>query len=161
MVPFQAVDLGAKLVPAPIPSDWITSGTPVARNAIVQRSSDGSAYTMVWECTAGTFDWTYDCDETVHILEGSILLSDAGNPVRRLSAGDAVFFPKSAKVSWAVEGYVRKLAFMHDILPPPVSAGMKIWRRLRRLTQRTSRRQVAGTSGAGPVATGPTTSPVR
>lgn len=147
-IPFQTIDLGSKLSPAPIQPDWITGGNPVARNVILSRSSDGAAYTMVWECTAGGFTWTYDCDETVHILEGSILLRDAGNPARRLSAGDAVFFPKGAKVDWEVEGYVRKLAFMHDIPPAPVSAGMKLWRRLRRITERTNRGPTPAESAA-------------
>jgi uncharacterized cupin superfamily protein len=139
--------------PAPIQADWIRSGTPDASNVIVARSSDRSAYTMVWECTAGAFEWTYDCDETVYILEGSILLSDAGNPQRRLSAGDAVFFPKGAKVSWQVEGFVRKLAFMHDMPPAPVTAGLKAYRRLLLLKNAFLARLAR--SPAAPVATEP------
>jgi uncharacterized cupin superfamily protein len=121
------------LAPAPIQPDWVRGGTPDASNAILSWSADKSAYTMVWDCTEGSFEWTYDCDETVYILEGSILLTDAGNPTRRLSAGEAVFFPRGAKVHWQVEGYVRKIAFMRETLPGPVALGMKLYRRLRGL----------------------------
>ncbi len=151
VVPFQSFALTCELNPAPIEPDWIRSGTPTARNAILSRSADGSAYTMVWDCTAGSFEWVYDCDETVHILEGSILLSDAGNPVRRLKAGDAVFFPKGAVVNWQIEGYVRKLAFMRDVLPPPVSFGLKAVRRLRRMAGQAGARLKGAGAGARPV----------
>ena len=132
-VAYQTLNIKTAVQPAPIQADWIRGGAPRASNVVVARSSDRSAYTMVWECTAGAFEWTYDCDETIVILEGSILLSDAGNPVRRLGAGEAVFFPKGAKVTWQVEGFVRKLAFMHDMPPAPVVAGLKVYRRLRAL----------------------------
>ncbi|WP_227590544.1 cupin domain-containing protein, partial [Klebsiella aerogenes] len=32
-------------------------------------SADGSASTIVWQCTEGRFEWHYDFDETILILE--------------------------------------------------------------------------------------------
>lgn len=111
----------------------------MARNAVVSRSADAGAHTMVWDCTSGSFDWFYDCDETVHIIEGSVVLTDAGNRPRYLGPGDAVFFPRGARVRWTVESYVKKLAFMRQTLPLPVSLGLRTARRLERLSRVTPR----------------------
>ena len=68
---------------APIEPSWIIEGHPMARNALLSRSEDGTASTIVWECTEGKFNWYYDIDETIHILEGSIVLeSDTMKPTQ-------------------------------------------------------------------------------
>ena len=128
-VSFQSLDIATPLGAAPIQADFVRAGQPEASNVILARSTDRSSYTMVWHCTAGAFEWTYDCDETIVILEGSVLLTDTGNAPRRLRAGDAVFFPKGAKVFWEIDASVRKLAIMHDQLPAPLSGLMKLLRR--------------------------------
>ena len=61
---------------SPINADWILEGNPIARNRVISRSSDSLACTIIWDCTAGKFNWVYDIDETVHILEGSVIVSD-------------------------------------------------------------------------------------
>ena len=129
-VPFQCASTRLDLKPAPIKPAWIRGGDPVARAAELNRSADQTAFTVVWECTAGTFDWTYHLDETICILEGSIVLSDAGNPPQRLGPGDVVFFPKGSQVSWEVEGYVKKVAYFRRVVPNPMLA---VFRRLRAL----------------------------
>ena len=75
----------ATLKPAPINADWIIEGAPVARNALLSRSEDGSAFTLIWDCTAGLFEWRYSIDETVYILEGSVIVRGRGgrNPSPR------------------------------------------------------------------------------
>ena len=42
----------------------------MARVKSLSRSGDDTAWTDIWDCTAGTFEWRYEIDETVHILEG-------------------------------------------------------------------------------------------
>jgi uncharacterized cupin superfamily protein len=134
--------------PSPIVPGWITEGTPVARVAVLSRSDDQTTTTVVWDCTAGKFDWTYDCDETIHIVEGSIVLSDAGNPPKRLGAGDVVFFPKGAQVSWEVDGYVRKVAILRKVVPNPLTIVFKTLRRVKRLIKGTpGQDSMAGLSG--------------
>ena len=58
-----------ELQPSPIKADWIVEGRPVARNAILSRSEDQTACTIVWDCSKGKFNWYYDFDETVHFIE--------------------------------------------------------------------------------------------
>ena len=101
-----------ELSAAPIPDDWILEGNPTARNKCVATSTDGTASTYIWECTAGRFNWFYGIDETVYLLQGSIVVTD-GVETHKLSAGDTFFFASGTKYEWTVDTYVRKVAFMH------------------------------------------------
>src|SRR5215471_18385944 len=70
----ETAAVGAKLKPAPIEPSWIIDGNPQASSCMLSWSADGSTSTIVWHCTEGRFDWHYDFDETILILEGSIVL---------------------------------------------------------------------------------------
>lgn len=105
------------LGPAPIPRAWIREGNPVARNKRLAGSSDDMASAYMWDCTAGRFDWLYDTDEVMHVLEGSVIIEDAGGTRRRLQAGDTFLFPAGSRYHWTVADYVRKVAFLHSPLP--------------------------------------------
>jgi hypothetical protein len=54
-------------------------------------SADRAAATLIWSCTEGKFNWYYDCDETIVILEGSIVLESEGMPPKRYGVGEAIF----------------------------------------------------------------------
>ncbi len=138
-----------ELQSAPIQSDWVLEGNPVARNALLARSHDGAACTLIWDCTPGKFEWHYSIDETIHILEGSVLLDDGVAPERRLGPGDVVFFPAGAVVRWTVESQVRKLAFFRRQMPMPVAAMTRAASSAKRWFRR-SRRQAEGFVMADP-----------
>ncbi|ACL56796.1 cupin domain-containing protein [Methylobacterium nodulans] len=112
------------LKPAPINPHWVRVGTPEARNALLSRSSDGTASTILWDCTAGEFVWHYDIDETIYFLEGSAIIGDATTTPRRFVAGDVLFLPKGAVANWHVESYVKKVAFC--LRPQPKLFGLAI-----------------------------------
>ncbi len=131
---------------SPINPDWILEGNPIARNAELSRSRDGTACTLVWDCTPGKFVWHYHMDETIHILEGSIVLDDGNEPPRRLGPGDIVFFPAGARVRWHVETHVRKLAFFRRVLPKPVELITRALRKTKKLVRPS--RESAGWMGA-------------
>lgn len=126
-------NVSVELRPAPINPDWILEGNPTARNSELSRSRDGTATTLIWDCTPGKFEWHYNTDETIHILQGSIVLDDGNGPPRRLGTGDVVFFPAGAVVKWHVEQHVRKLAFFRRTLPAPIAFVMRSIRKVRRL----------------------------
>jgi len=119
------------LNPSPIRDTWILEGNPVARNKVLSSSADGTASTLVWDCTAGRFNWFYDINETIYVLEGSVVVKDDVRPARRLGAGDTVFFPAGSRAEWNVEAYVRKIAFCHIPLPRQVLLAKRVYRRLK------------------------------
>jgi uncharacterized cupin superfamily protein len=149
-VPFQSYSTSVEMRPSPIVAGWIREGNPVARVGQLSRSSDLTATTLVWDCTAGKFDWTYDCDETVYIIDGHIVLSDDGNAPKRLGPGDVVFFPKGAQVSWHVESYVRKVATLHKVLPGPAVAVLKALRQVKRMVKGETSLDPMGLAGGFP-----------
>ena len=125
--PIVCGKISVDLTSSPINRDWIVDGNPTARNAQLAQSQDRKSCTLIWDCTPGQFVWHYDIDETIHILEGSIVLDDGVAPPRRLGPGDVVFFPAGAVVHWTVETHVRKLAFFPapdaEIVRDPGSRG--------------------------------------
>jgi len=77
----ETTNTSVRLTPKPIEPSWIIEGNPVAQWCVLSKSADGLASTMVWECSEGKFNWHYDFDETILILEGSIVLeNDAMQP---------------------------------------------------------------------------------
>lgn len=114
------------LLPATIPRAWILEGNPVARSKRLAVGSDQLATTWMWDCTAGRFNWIYDDDEVIHVLEGSVIVQDAGGVPQRLQAGDTFLFPAGSRYQWTVPNYVRRIAFSH----PPLSRELRIIRGL-------------------------------
>jgi uncharacterized cupin superfamily protein len=121
----------AALRAAPINPDWILEGNPTARNRVLARSSDSLACSIIWDCTAGKFNWFYDIDETVHIIEGSVTVSDGQSPPKTLKVGDVAFFPAGTKAHWHVENYVRKVAFCQRPLPKFMNGPIAMLRALK------------------------------
>ena len=113
----ETTNLAVNLTPRPIEPSWIIEGNPTAQWHVLSKSADGLASTMVWECSKGKFNWYYDFDETVLILEGSILLESDTMPSKRYVAGDVIFFKDGAHARWHIEDRVRKLAFCRKTQP--------------------------------------------
>jgi uncharacterized protein len=126
-------DQDIQLKTSPINPAWILEGRPVARNALLSTSEDTTACTILWDCTAGKFNWHYDFDETVHIVDGSVIVSSENTPPKRLVAGDVAFFPVGTKAHWHVETYVRKVAFCRRVLPRQAVPVIRVLRRLKAL----------------------------
>jgi uncharacterized cupin superfamily protein len=119
------------LVASPIPRAWILEGNPVARKKHLASSSDRLASTFMWDCTAGRFNWFYDADEVIHVLEGTAVIESAAGTRQRLQAGDTFLCAAGSQYLWTVSSYVRKIAFLY----PPLSSEMRIIRGiLKRLT---------------------------
>ncbi len=108
------------LNPAPIYSHWILEGNPFARNNVLSSSADKAATTWMWDCTAGRFNWHYDAEETIYIVEGTVRIREHGGSACMLKSGDTAFFPAGSSAEWTVENYVRKIAFQRQ--PPPQRA---------------------------------------
>ena len=123
------------LNPAPIAKDWILEGSPVTRNKLLSVSNDKVASTWIWDCTAGRFNWFYDIDETVYVIEGSVTVRDHHGATRTLMSGDIAFFPAGSSAEWTVKEYVRKLAFLRQPLSPYVMLLQRVCNKLNRMTR--------------------------
>lgn len=123
----------------PINPAWIIEGAPVARNFLLSRSTDGSACTLLWDCTQGVFNWHYDIDETVYVLEGSVVVRDDDGVEHRLGPGDHALFPAGSHAVWRVESYVRKVAFCRNPVPQPIMLAGRIVKKLLKMIRSGSR----------------------
>jgi uncharacterized cupin superfamily protein len=129
----EIAKLTVDLKPAPIERSWILEGNPEATSCTLSHSADGLATTIVWHCTEGKFNWFYDFDETILILEGSIVLESDGLPPTRYVAGDVVFFRDGAHAKWHVEGHVKKIAFCRKTSPVLFGLALRMFHKLRRM----------------------------
>jgi uncharacterized protein len=122
-----------ELTPRPIEPSWIIEGKPEATGCELSRSADGLATTIVWHCTEGKFNWYYDFDETIMILEGSIVLENDTMRPTRYGPGDIVFFRDGAHARWHVEGHVKKLAFCRKTQPLLLGFAARVINKLKRI----------------------------
>jgi uncharacterized protein len=137
------------LSPSPIAPDWILEGNPVARSRLLSKSTDGQAETLMWDCTAGRFTWHYGIDETVYVVEGSVLVTFSNGDTRRLKAGDSAFFPSGSHALWRVERYVRKIAFCRSPVSRKILFLMRCYQSLARIIRREPQTAAADNVPAG------------
>lgn len=121
------------LSPAPVPQAWVRVGQPTATATHLWKSDDGTASTVLWECTAGTFDWHYREEETVHVIEGEVFVEVDGAPRFRLGPGDTALFRAGARAVWTVPDRVRKVAILRLEMPAVVSLPLRAWHKLWRV----------------------------
>ena len=145
----ETTNLTVNLTPRPIEPSWIIEGNPQAQWCVLSKSADGLASTMVWECSEGKFNWFYDFDETVLILEGSIVVESDTMPPTRYGPGDVIFFRDGAHARWHVEGRVKKLAFCRKTQPVLVGFALRVFSKLKRTLLPSGKRQAASLIGAG------------
>lgn len=108
-VPVQDVSRD-DLRPAPLRAEHVLSGQPQARALELADLGHGLS-AWLWDCSAGTFHWEFGgCDEVVHVLEGSVEITDQDGGVVRLQPGDVATFRAGTTATWAVDEYVKKLA---------------------------------------------------
>jgi uncharacterized protein len=93
---------------------WVLEGNLTTRALLLAEAPDGDLSCGLWDCTAGKFNYTFFCDEIVHILEGEVIIEQDGNTVT-LRPGDVAFFPKGATTVWTVPHYLKKLAIHRSV----------------------------------------------
>lgn len=130
MPAIMAFDTGLELSDSPIRPHWVVKGAPQARNRVLFRSTDKSAWTMLWDCTAGEFNWFYQFDEVIHFLDGEVTITLKGGQPQTFGPGDVIFFPAGAVAHWRVDRYIRKLAFCQNPVHPLLNLAVKLVRRL-------------------------------
>jgi uncharacterized cupin superfamily protein len=142
----EAAKIASNLPPWPIEPSWIVEGNPTAECALLSTSADGLAWTVVWQCSEGRFNWYYGYDETILVLEGSIVIEAEGMPPTRYGPGDVIFFRDGAHAKWHVESRVRKLAFCRKTVPVLIGLGLRVFSKIKR-TLSPRERKVASLAG--------------
>jgi uncharacterized cupin superfamily protein len=127
----SADDLGS----APISPDWVLEGSPEARSKLLAKSHDGTSSIMVWECTAGRFNWYYNEDETVVVISGEVFISTKDGEERRLGQGDMGFFPAGSSCTWRITDRIKKVAVLRKDLPHPLGFGVRGWHKILRIAR--------------------------
>ncbi|WP_321798064.1 cupin domain-containing protein [Caballeronia sp. J97] len=128
---FESVRLDdVSLEPDPIDPAWILEGNPVARSGRWSQSLDTTTSSWVWDCTAGRFNWYFEQDETIYVIEGEVIITAEGQEPRTLRAGHAALFYAGTRSQWHVPKYVRKHAILRPHITKPVLFALKVSRRL-------------------------------
>ena len=92
----------------PIDAVFIKDGNPVARGSVLTQSADKKVSSGLWTCEPGKFDWTYEWDEFVHVLEGEVTITEDGGTSYTLRPGDMAHFPLGLNTHWHVTKAVKK-----------------------------------------------------
>jgi uncharacterized protein len=132
---------------APINPDWIVDGKPAARAGLHSPSMDGNASTQIWECSAGTFWWTFHDEETVFILEGKVRITTPNGETRTLQPGDIAYFAEGTRALWDIDDYVKKIAFCRKPTTPVKQLRSMLGRMRRAVTGEMVSVKVLGTIG--------------
>lgn len=122
-----------RLAPAPIDPTWIRDGHPRTEAAEIAHTDDGTTKVYVWQTSAGRFDWFYDSDEVVTVIDGEVFVDDHVHGARRLGPGDVAFFPAGARTTWCVPDHLRKIATLKRPAPGLVSAAQRWLRAMKDL----------------------------
>ncbi|SEB14277.1 MULTISPECIES: cupin domain-containing protein [unclassified Mycobacterium] len=104
------------LTDSPIDPSWVVDGHPRARSRRWHTSSDSAVEFYIWDCSAGTFDWTFYSEEAVHIVAGEVRIGDPQTGIW-LRPGDSAVFAAGTTHRWHVPDYVRKHATLRTPLP--------------------------------------------
>ena len=108
----------AALEPWPLPPESIVSGKPDASGAVFSKSADGRSVRALWDCTPGSFRWTWTYDETLVVVTGRAIVRLDDGRVVDIRAGDLAYFERGQAGIWETVEHLRK-AF-HAESPDPL-----------------------------------------
>ena len=107
----------AELTAEHLRPEQILGGTPTTRGTTLGVSPDGNLAYCLWACTIGKFRWWYNCDEIIHILEGSATIKLEGAAARVIGPGDVLYFEPGLVADWEVTADIKKLAICRSQVP--------------------------------------------
>ncbi len=108
----------APLEPWDLPPGAVVAGTPATSGCVIAQSADGCVVRGLWECTPGSFRWTWTYDETLVVVRGRARVHVDGGPVVELGPGDLACFDRGQSATWETVETLRK-AF-HALSPEPL-----------------------------------------
>jgi uncharacterized cupin superfamily protein len=115
-----------KLTVSEIPyPDWplqtlgisVTAGTPEGSGQVTYQTADKLVSGGVWGCSPGTFELTFAWDEMSYLLEGELMIEQAGAQSLTVRPGDFLMCPKGTKSRWIVKKACKKVFFLRSPEP--------------------------------------------
>ena len=94
------------------PTMEILSGDPRQSGRIDVSGEDDALFAGVWECTKGSFRFTYTFTELATILAGRIAVTDAEGARHELAVGDSFLVEQGETVTWEILEDMRKSYFL-------------------------------------------------
>src|SRR3990172_9072772 len=98
----------ARLRHDPIPASDMVAGRPRARTFLLHEEDGGRYACGIWQCTPGSFHWTFGKDEFVYFVEGEARLRYEDGRTIRVRAGEAAHFPEG-RCLWTITKAVKKV----------------------------------------------------
>jgi uncharacterized cupin superfamily protein len=122
--PIFKVDEAVKLDPSTPPdAAMLLSSVPSQRTHEYFADVTGQLTVGVWDTTAYHRKLiNFPRHELMHLLEGSVTLTDDQGRAQTFNAGDTFFVPLGNRNSWQCSGYLRKI---YCIFQPKAAAAMK------------------------------------
>jgi uncharacterized cupin superfamily protein len=117
----------------PFNPEWVIDGQPASRSKALSMSEDRISDTVLWECTAGHFNWHFERDEVIFVLSGEAFLIEPHGRELRFGAGDFGFFPAGTSCTFRVDNHFRKIAVIRETMSRPHAYALKAWKKLLRL----------------------------
>jgi uncharacterized protein len=102
--------LPATLPSISLPQHEILDGTPDARAMFTAHSADANASAGFWSCDVGRYEFVFDYDEFVYLIEGEVVVSEAAPSTRTftLLPGDTAHFPQGVTTIWQINRRMTK-----------------------------------------------------
>jgi uncharacterized cupin superfamily protein len=86
-----------------LPQHEILEGTPDARCVFLAKSADDGAAHGFWSCNPGRYEFVFDYDEFVYVIEGAMTVTEHGTGrTFDVRAGDAAHFAQGVTTTWHV-----------------------------------------------------------
>jgi uncharacterized cupin superfamily protein len=92
-----------------LPDHEILEGTPDARCLFTTKSEDDGAAAGFWSCDVGRYQFVFDYDEFVYLIEGEVEVMEIGSDRSfALGPGDTAHFPQGTTSIWHVRRRITK-----------------------------------------------------
>lgn len=88
----------------PMPAHEILEGVPDTRCLFTAQSADYGATAGFWSCDVGRYEFYFDYDEFVYLIEGELTVTECEPPhcSYSLRPGDTAHFPQGITTVWQV-----------------------------------------------------------
>lgn len=93
---------GSDFEPYEIPEQDVLEGEPNARIHWIRREGTGTQAVGIYRGDPASFRYSWETDETIHVLEGTVRIELDGGDAVELGVGDVASFTAGASGIWHI-----------------------------------------------------------